>query len=97
MYAPYNRDCASRDSIVKVMAAFYTTCSDTLSGVAFYTTCSDTLSGVAFYTTCSDTLSGVAFYTTCSDTLSEAKCMLWSHFEDSNLLEPMQTNKANIV
>ena len=71
MYAQYNRDCASRDSIVKVMAAFYTTCSDTLSGVAFYTTC--------------------------SDTLSEAKCMLWSHFEDSNLLEPMQTNKANIV
>ena len=84
MYAQYNRDCASRDSIVKVMAAFYTTCSDTLSGVAFYTTCSDTLSGVAFYTTC-------------SDTLSEAKCMLWSHFEDSNLLEPMQTNKANIM
>ena len=49
MYAQYHRDCASRDSIVKV----------------------------------------TAFYT--SDTLSEAKCMLWSHFEDSNILEPMQT------
>ena len=30
-----------------------------------------------------------AFYA--SDKLSEAKCFLWSHFEDSNLLEPMQT------
>ena len=49
MYDQYHRDCASRDSIVKVMAAFYT-----------------------------------------SDTLSEGKCLLWSHFEDSNLLEPMQ-------
>ena len=50
MYAQHHRGCASRDSIVKVMAALYT-----------------------------------------SDTLSEAKCMLSSHFEDSNLLEPMQT------
>ena len=50
MYAQYHRDCASRDSIVTLMAAFYT-----------------------------------------SDTLIEAKCLLWSHFEDSNLLEPMQT------
>ena len=50
MYAQYHRDCASRDSIVTVMAAFYT-----------------------------------------GDTLSEAKCLLWSHVEDSNLLEPMQT------
>ena len=48
--AQYHRDCASIDSIVRVMAAFYT-----------------------------------------SDTLSDAKCMLWSHFEDSNFLEPMQT------
>ena len=50
MYARFHRGCASRDSIVKVMAALYT-----------------------------------------SDTLSEAKCLLSSHFEDSNLLEPMQT------
>ena len=50
MYAHYHRYCASRDSIVKVMVAFYT-----------------------------------------SDTLSGATCMLWSHFEDSNLLEPMHT------
>ena len=50
MYDQYDRDCASRDSIVTVMAAFCT-----------------------------------------SETLSGAKCLLWSYFEDSNLLEPMQT------
>ena len=49
MYAQCHRDSASRDSIVKVKAALYT-----------------------------------------SDTLSEAKCLLFSHFDISNLLEPMQ-------
>ena len=48
MYAQYHRNGASKDSIVKVMAAFYP-----------------------------------------SDVLGEAKCLLWSKFDDTDLLEPM--------
>ena len=48
MCAQYHRDGASKDNIVKVMAAFYP-----------------------------------------SDVLGEAKCLLWSKFEDTDLLEPM--------
>ena len=54
MYAQYHRDSASKDSIVKVMTAFYQ-----------------------------------------SDVLGEAKCLLWSKFEDTDLVEPMQLRQTS--